>query len=118
MNRFLVLVLLLNLATNVFADAIKVTITNNKTGKILNETIISSERVKATEYYIIDFPDWIITAAENKADLRVDAFILELSDKNVNKINETEKLDIVANTIVESRIERDFEEKQKLNITR
>lgn len=109
MKKFLVLVLLFSMATSVFADAIKVTVTDYKTGEVLNETVISEEKVKAVEYYVLDYADWIIEAAQNKGILRVDAFISENTDKNVNKINDTEKELLVKNANVKSAKEREAE---------
>ena len=105
--KYLILVLCLMLVGNAYADEIKVTVTNNKTGQVLQEVIISEEEVKAMEYYVYDFAEWIVTAVENKAELRVDAFVEDLSDKNIKKLNKTQKINEVKNINVESRKERE-----------
>jgi len=105
--RYLVAILCFMLVGNVYADAIKVTVTNNDTSAVLEETVISEERVKAVEYYVYDFAKWIITAAKNKAELRTDAFVEELSDKNVRKLSKTQKKNEVKRINVKSRKERE-----------
>lgn len=116
LKNIFVVVLLLSIATSVFADAIKITITDFPTGEILNETVISSEKVKATEYYVVDFADWIITAVENKANTRVTALADELTQgyATIANMNITAREELIANTTVKSRKERDLEKLNKL----
>jgi len=105
--KYLVLVLCFLLVGNVWAaDEIKVTVTKTSDNSVLAETVISKEEVKAVEYYVLDFADWIIEAAKNKASTRVNVFIADLSDKNVNKLNKAQKKTEVTRVNVKSRKER------------
>jgi glycyl-tRNA synthetase (class II) len=107
MRIILTIVLFLGLVYGVSAEPIKVTITNADTNDVLGEVTIAEEEVKAVEYYVYDFTDWIIEAVSNKAKLRTDAFILELSDRNPAKISEADKKKIVKDKNVQSRKERE-----------
>lgn len=107
--RYLIgLILCLSLfLSNSYADELKIVITNNKTGTVLKEMIVSEEENKAVEYYIIDFSQWIIETVKNKIQSRIDAFFTENTDRNVNKIPEEEKRELIKKANVKLRKERE-----------
>ena len=107
MKYLLITVLFLGIVSSAFADEIKITITNTETNVILKEVTISKDEVRAVEYYVLDFPQWIIDTTVNKVKLRIDAFVAELTDKNVNKLTDAEKKAEVKKAVVQSRKERE-----------
>lgn len=51
--------------------------------------------------------EWLQHALDNKIRQRVDASILELTDRNPSKLSQAEKLDLLKDVMLPSREERD-----------
>lgn len=71
---------------------------------------LSDEEVKALEWDIVDIEEWASNAIHNKARQCIDKVIEEYSDKQLKKIGQVERDQIVRGAGVKSATERMAEE--------
>ena len=72
----------------------------------------TEEQMKAMEYILLNPQDWIQRAWNNKARQCMEKVVLEVSDKNPTKIDDTERDRIVRDADIKPRKERE-EKKEK-----
>ncbi len=92
--KLLFLVLILLFTVNAYADhTFSVTVTD--------------EEYKTLQWQLTDPDKWVLEAIKNKINKSQERLLPELTDKRVNALTETEKTNLIKNSIIETRIERD-----------
>lgn len=79
-----------------------ITVTLPDNGKKVLDSWLGADEMQA----------WLQHAAENKLRQRVDASIIEETDKNPQKIDQTDKLTLLEDVKLPTREERDEKEKE------
>ncbi len=72
--------------------------------------IISAEEEKALLTTIVSINEWINHALHNKARQCIDSIVSNHADKNPKTLTWEEKLEIIRNLDLETRVERDARE--------
>ena len=94
MKKLLLTLMILTLTTFAYADH-TFTIT------------ITDEEYKVLQWQLVNPDQWVIDAIKNKILNSQSRMLLELSDKQPNKLTEQEKKDLIISSTLPSRVERD-----------
>lgn len=70
---------------------------------------LTDEDYKVLEWQLISPEQWVEKAVRGKINKSEERILLELTDKRVDTLTEQEKEDLIANSILKTRVERDVE---------
>ena len=75
---------------------------------------LTDEEYKSLEWQVNSPEEWITHAAKNKARQSGERMLLELSDKRLDVMDDNEKKNLIKNSILKTRKQRDIEESENL----
>lgn len=102
--RFLSFVFVLMFSSIVFGGIVV-----NGDGSVTYTKTLTAEEWKALEWLVPDGEVWIENAIDHKILRSEDRMVLKLSDKRPDKISKNEKKNLIKNSTLKSRKERDSE---------
>ncbi len=78
-----------------------------------NKTItvtLTDEEYKVLEWQLISPEQWVENAVRGKINKSKGRMLLELTDKRIEKLTKQEEKDLIKNSTLKTRVERDLEE--------
>ena len=77
--------------------------------KIISVTL-TDEEYKVLEWQLISPEQWVEDAIKGKISKSEERMLVGLTDKRIEKLTEKEKKDLIKNSTLKTRVERDEEE--------
>lgn len=72
---------------------------------------LTDENYKVLEWQLISPEQWVKDAVRGKINKSKERMLLKLTDKRLDTLTEQEKTDLIANSVLKTRVERDLENK-------